>query len=85
LLNAHVMWLFDDTRIISNDGELIMYCVKHSSILTHPPKTNLMLLQNFGIAASGMRHPTQSRDPITVDESLSGGGWIPFTEEFDSH
>lgn len=80
LLNDHVIWLFDDTQIISKDGELITF-MSNTAAYSHAPKTNLTLLQNFGIATLGKQRPNQSGDSVTLDESFSNGGWIPFTED----
>jgi hypothetical protein len=62
LLNDHVIWLFDDTELISKDDELLLF-VSNTAAYSHAPEGN------------------QSARAITVDKSLSAGGWIPFAED----
>jgi hypothetical protein len=80
LLNGHVVWLFDDTEVTSNDEELLIF-VSNTAAYSHAPKSNLTLLDNFGISASGKQSPSQSEHALAADKSLSGGGWIPFAED----
>jgi hypothetical protein len=80
LLNDHVIWLFDDTELISKDDELLLF-VSNTAAYSHAPEGNLTLLQNFGIYEQGEQSSSQSARAITVDKSLSAGGWIPFAED----
>jgi hypothetical protein len=80
LLNGHVVWLFDDTEVTSNNDELLIF-VSNTAAYSHAPNANLTLLQNFGISASVKEGSGQSEHAMATDKSLSGGGWIPFAEE----
>ena len=80
LLNDHVVWLFDDTQITSNTSELLFF-VSNTAAYSHAPDRNLALLQDFGIPVPARLSGTGDVQTLTVDESLSAGGWIPFTKD----
>lgn len=80
LLNDHVVWLFDDTQVSSDEDELLVFA-SNTAAYSHAPKANLTLLQNFGIHASAVQSLGQGGHDTATDQRLSGGGWIPFTAD----
>ena len=80
LLNDHVVWLYDDTQLTSSTDELLLF-VSNTAAYSHAPQANLTFLQNFGISEAGGQGGTSGEQTLSIDITLSGGGWIPFTKD----
>ena len=76
LLDGKIIWLFDDTQILSETGQLELF-VSNTASYSDQPNDNITLLQNFGIPAE-QSSTQQQQKTVQNQATVENGGWVPF-------
>lgn len=80
LLNGRIAWLYDDTECFSKDGAQLSF-VSNSAAYASNPESDVTAVTDFGVTELGVADDGGSHAAILAEDTVGGGGWIPFTEE----
>ena len=80
LLNRRIIWLYDDTECISQDGQQLSF-LSNTAAYASSLESGVLNVTDFGVIVVGKNAEGYNETAILSDQAVGDGGWIPFDKE----